>query len=230
MIPNYISYDSSLKDDNAIIFESNMLLLLLFFYFMSFELILFSCHIKWGLAILILRQAYDILTSFPLLDAWKEQADFYHSVLKDGSTQVAYIFIAYGLLQLFDLMKETSFLDRSTQFYKRNLLFYTTRRRFSILYFRLSNTENKTGKTQSYLSAIEEFTHILNSVSSYHESAFRLSEVEFVILTNTKKGLQLASIIEFELNKEGVTFTSGVMNSTPKKLKKSLTTLKYGNY
>lgn len=205
-------------------FESNTLFVLIFIFFISRNTILDNTFIKYGFLILILNQTYDVLTEVKVLDTVADRHDLIDTMIEDGSLQIAYLLIAFGITKLLKRLNENACIDELTGLYNRKKLSSIKMSRFDLIYLDLDGLKN-VNDTQGHAVGdllLIEFSNAISQVISRDEQAFRVGGDEFVIVTETGLGETFIEKLHHYLQGQKISFSYGIETTTRKNLEHAL--------
>lgn len=197
---------------NDVWFESNTFFVLIFIYVISRNTILDNPFIQFGFLLLIFNQAYDLLTELVVLDAIADQYDFIDTLIEDGSLQVAYLLIAFGITKLIRQINDEACIDELTGLYNRKKLSSIQMKEFDLIYLDLDGLK-KVNDTKGHAMGdlvIIRFAQAINSILSQHEQAFRIGGDEFVVVVRPQEGQAFVDRIKCELVGENIAFSYGI--------------------
>lgn len=201
-------------------FESNTLFVLIFIFFISRNTILDNIYIKYGFLILILNQTYDVLTEVKVLDQIADRHDLLDTMIEDGSLQIAYLLIAFGITNLLKRINERASIDELTGLYNRKKLSDITLDRFDLIYLDLDGLK-AVNDTQGHAVGdllLIEFANAISQIKTSGEQAFRVGGDEFVIVTASGHGETFIEKLNHYLQGKEVRFSYGIETTTKTEL------------
>ncbi|MDN3609973.1 GGDEF domain-containing protein [Vibrio ostreicida] len=219
-----VGYHFGSKPYHDVIFETNTLLVLLFIFFVSRHVTSRNPYMKSGIMLLLLNQIYDIAEEFPSIGRWADQHELTHTLIEDGTLQMAYLLIAFGITRLVRRMRRNALTDELTGLYNRKALFSITRCQFDLIYIDLDGLKevNDTHGHASGDLTIIRFAHAIRACLQPSDDAFRIGGDEFVIVVGHNEGAQFIDRLKLELGEETILFSFGIEASTPNTLKENL--------
>lgn len=220
----FSSYGEYVESRNDVLFETNTLFALIFIFVISRNTILDNNFLKYGFVLLILNQIYDVLTEISFLDKISDKYDLIDTMIEDGSLQVAYLLIAFGVTKLVHQVNEDASIDELTGLYNRKKLSDIRMDSFDLIYLDLDGlkTVNDTkGHAVGDLMIIR-FAQAINQIMARNEQAFRIGGDEFVIVVKPNQGQTVVEKLMQELDGEQIKFSYGIEATTKSELSQAL--------
>lgn len=224
LLLTFLSYDINVDSQNDILFETNTLFVLVFIFVISRRTALNQTYIRYGFFLLMFNQAYDVITEWDVFDRLADQHDFAHTMIEDGSQQIAYLLIAYGLILLIKRMDHDATIDELTGLYNRKKLKQVRLAQFDLIYFDLDGLK-KINDSQGHAAGdllIIRFGQVLQQTIHGKEQAFRIGGDEFVVVAKAKHGRELVQRVENTLNGEEIKFSYGIETTRKQDLYQAL--------
>lgn len=215
-ITTYLGQTLNIESRNDLLFESNTLFILLFIYFILARKVTTNRLVKTGFLLLIFNQAYDVVTEIDVLDRWADSNDFLHSLIEDGSLQIAYLLIAFGITRLINDMHNRATIDELTGLYNRKKLSEIELDTFDLIYFDLDGLKlvNDSEGHSAGDRLIIRFAHGLKSSLPNQGSAYRIGGDEFVAVVPVGLSDELITNLDKQLEKRAVSYSYGIEPQT----------------
>ncbi|WP_070971519.1 GGDEF domain-containing protein [Vibrio sonorensis] len=212
MLAYYIEVDS--KYD--LLFETTTLMVLIYIFHISRQIRSSNRLIITGLSLLLFNAAYDLITEIAYLDRLADQHELIDVFIEDGTLQVAYLFIAFGLTSMLHKVRENAARDELTGLYNRKKLNAIRLEDFDLVYIDIDGLKainDLQGHAKGDLMLIE-FANALNEFTESPEQAFRIGGDEFVVLLHPKRGKVFVEKVKYGLKDSAISFSYGIERST----------------
>lgn len=216
LISTYFGRTMNIESRHDLLFESNTLFILLFIYFVLAKRVATNRLVRNGFLLLMINQAYDVVTEIEFLDQWADRNDFLHTMIEDGSLQIAYLLIAFGMTRLIKEMHDKATEDELTGLYNRKKLAEIKLDTFDLIYFDLDGLKlvnDNEGHSAGDLLIIR-FAQSLKSSLPDEGSAYRIGGDEFVAVVPVGKSSQLIERLDKTIEKQAISYSYGIESET----------------
>lgn len=216
VISTYFGQTMKIESRNDLLFESNTLFILLFIFFVLSKRVTLNRLVRYGFLLLIFNQAYDVITEIEILDKWADRNDFLHSLIEDGSLQIAYLLIAFGMTRLIDDIHDKATKDELTGLYNRKKLSEIELDTFDLIYFDLDGLKmvnDSEGHSAGDLLIIR-FANGLKASLPEGGNAYRIGGDEFVAVVPVGKSEDLISHLNKRVESPTINYSYGIEAET----------------
>lgn len=216
VLTTYFGHTLSIESRNDLLFESNTLFILIFIYLLITKSMFINRWVRSGLFLLILNQAYDVITEITALDEWADRNDFVHTVIEDGSLQIAYLLIAFGITRLINDMHNKATEDELTGLYNRKKLAEIELSTFDLIYFDLDGLKLVNDNEGHYAGdmLIIQFAHALKTSLPVRGNAYRIGGDEFVAIVPVGNGDALIEHLDKTIDQQRISYSYGIEPQT----------------